>query len=678
MMDETGMNSVERHEQSVKRVRSLCDMHRVPCGEIKDLDELIATIRENRHFAMDFWALVGDLSARERGTFSDDEMLEVVVEASAGLQVSSVPHAQRAKVEQLRQLLAGVDVGRPADLPDPISEPEDALLAVYRNKDRDKARFTKPGPPVVVLPDRVAGTMRVGARVRLTGTDDAWVARRSIGEALSRLERTSTELREQLAAIDEQLVEEKAESAVAADVGDAAPIETEAETTIEPGAEASVSEAEIARDPHATEPAQVEHRRLVPEPREVVRQPNHISQPNHVISREQKPVSVESSEAIAAREILMRALESRKETQNVGPESGSSAWSRQAGPVNPRTDAEIGKPATESSRSARQNEMEREAEVFAPRPPHTLSQRGLATPREDEGPPATVPLSRYAREVSKRSSRGVAVAAVLLVILALTGGGAFFFLKTESGQDAAAKLGPALREQYDGFVVRLGALKREASGNNSSTTSENEPVVKPAPEATTATVPTNGSTSTTRNSTQGIATPAQPAAPPVAPADNRLPMQPSRQNTAAATPNVDTNATTSDPASRREREPVAARSRGVEPLTEPTGEGLVADANTVRVPASVMEANLVASRVPAYPEAAKAEGIQGPVVMETVISRSGTVDHVRVIEGDRQLRSAAEEAVLKWRFRPYFVNGQPVDVVTMVRVEFRLGSGSSR
>ena len=186
-MDETGMNSVERHEQSVKRVRSLCDMHRVPCGEIKDLDELIATIRENRHFAMDFWALVGDLSARERGTFSDDEMLEVVVEASAGLQVSSVPHAQRAKVEQLRQLLAGVDVGRPADLPDPISEPEDALLAVYRNKDRDKARFTKPGPPVVVLPDRVAGTMRVGARVRLTGTDDAWVARRSIGEALSRL-----------------------------------------------------------------------------------------------------------------------------------------------------------------------------------------------------------------------------------------------------------------------------------------------------------------------------------------------------------------------------------------------------------------------------------------------------------------------------------------------------------
>jgi TonB family protein len=90
-----------------------------------------------------------------------------------------------------------------------------------------------------------------------------------------------------------------------------------------------------------------------------------------------------------------------------------------------------------------------------------------------------------------------------------------------------------------------------------------------------------------------------------------------------------------------------------------------------------MEANLVASRVPAYPEFAKAEGIEGPVVMEAVISKSGAVDHVRVIEGDRHLRSAAEEAVLKWRYRPYFVNGRAVDVATVIRVDFRL-RGASR
>ena len=85
-----------------------------------------------------------------------------------------------------------------------------------------------------------------------------------------------------------------------------------------------------------------------------------------------------------------------------------------------------------------------------------------------------------------------------------------------------------------------------------------------------------------------------------------------------------------------------------------------------------MEANLVTSRVPAYPEYAKAEGIEGRVVMEAVISKSGTVDHVRVIEGDRHLRGAAEDAVLKWRYRPYTVNGRAVDVATVIRVDFRL------
>jgi TonB family protein len=89
-----------------------------------------------------------------------------------------------------------------------------------------------------------------------------------------------------------------------------------------------------------------------------------------------------------------------------------------------------------------------------------------------------------------------------------------------------------------------------------------------------------------------------------------------------------------------------------------------------------MEANLVASRVPAYPEYAKAEGIEGPVVMEAVISKTGMVDHVRVIEGDRHLRSAAADAVLRWRYKPYTVNGRPVDVATVVRVDFRLNSAS--
>jgi TonB family protein len=92
----------------------------------------------------------------------------------------------------------------------------------------------------------------------------------------------------------------------------------------------------------------------------------------------------------------------------------------------------------------------------------------------------------------------------------------------------------------------------------------------------------------------------------------------------------------------------------------------------VNVPASVMQENLISSRVPAYPDAAKAQGIQGTVMMRAIISKNGTVGHLQVIDGDPLLRGAATEAVSRWRYRPYTLNGSPVEVATTVRVDFRL------
>lgn len=85
-----------------------------------------------------------------------------------------------------------------------------------------------------------------------------------------------------------------------------------------------------------------------------------------------------------------------------------------------------------------------------------------------------------------------------------------------------------------------------------------------------------------------------------------------------------------------------------------------------------MEENLVASRVPIYPDNARAMRIEGPVVVETMITKSGTVAYARAISGDPSLRTAAEAAVSKWRYKPYTHNGRAVDVVTQVRLVFRL------
>jgi TonB family protein len=83
-----------------------------------------------------------------------------------------------------------------------------------------------------------------------------------------------------------------------------------------------------------------------------------------------------------------------------------------------------------------------------------------------------------------------------------------------------------------------------------------------------------------------------------------------------------------------------------------------------------MEANLIVSRVPAYPEAAKVSRVAGHVVMQAIISEDGSVKRVHVTEGDSRLRAAAVEAVYKWRYRPYLVDGQPTEVTTTITVDF--------
>ncbi|WP_433963971.1 energy transducer TonB [Tunturiibacter gelidiferens] len=56
--------------------------------------------------------------------------------------------------------------------------------------------------------------------------------------------------------------------------------------------------------------------------------------------------------------------------------------------------------------------------------------------------------------------------------------------------------------------------------------------------------------------------------------------------------------------------------------------------------------------------------------MQAIISKKGTVENLRVIKGHHLLRGAATSAVRTWRFRPYLINGVPVEVATIVSVDF--------
>ena len=93
----------------------------------------------------------------------------------------------------------------------------------------------------------------------------------------------------------------------------------------------------------------------------------------------------------------------------------------------------------------------------------------------------------------------------------------------------------------------------------------------------------------------------------------------------------------------------------------------------VRVSQGVTTGMLIHRVIPRYPSLARTARIQGQVVLDAVISKSGTIEKLKLASGPPMLAPAAIEAVKDWRYRPYLLNGQPVEVETKITVNFSLG-----
>jgi protein TonB len=84
------------------------------------------------------------------------------------------------------------------------------------------------------------------------------------------------------------------------------------------------------------------------------------------------------------------------------------------------------------------------------------------------------------------------------------------------------------------------------------------------------------------------------------------------------------------------------------------------------------EGDLVRKILPTYPPLARAARLQGQVVLQAVISKQGAIENLRVLSGHPMLVPAAIEAVRQWRYRPYVLNSEPVEVETQITVKFSL------
>ena len=94
----------------------------------------------------------------------------------------------------------------------------------------------------------------------------------------------------------------------------------------------------------------------------------------------------------------------------------------------------------------------------------------------------------------------------------------------------------------------------------------------------------------------------------------------------------------------------------------------------VHLAARAVEANLIHDVPPTYPPEAGRERIQGSVVLQAVIGKDGAVKDVRVESGLPILAQAAVEAVKQWRYRPYLLNGEPVEVDSRITINFTMSN----
>ena len=95
----------------------------------------------------------------------------------------------------------------------------------------------------------------------------------------------------------------------------------------------------------------------------------------------------------------------------------------------------------------------------------------------------------------------------------------------------------------------------------------------------------------------------------------------------------------------------------------------------LRVSSGVAAGMLVLQIKPQYPRLAMQARVQGTVVLQAVIGKDGTVRDLHVLSGHPLLAPAAMEAVKKWRYRPYLLNNEPVEVDTQINVNFTLAGG---
>ncbi len=98
----------------------------------------------------------------------------------------------------------------------------------------------------------------------------------------------------------------------------------------------------------------------------------------------------------------------------------------------------------------------------------------------------------------------------------------------------------------------------------------------------------------------------------------------------------------------------------------------------IRVSSGVAEGQIIRRVDPVYPKEARENNIQGDVVLTATISKEGNIINLKLVSGPPLLADAATEAVKQWKYRPYLLDGEPIEIETTVTVRYSQQTASPR
>ncbi len=103
-----------------------------------------------------------------------------------------------------------------------------------------------------------------------------------------------------------------------------------------------------------------------------------------------------------------------------------------------------------------------------------------------------------------------------------------------------------------------------------------------------------------------------------------------------------------------------------------TGSAVKPVLQALTISQGVSQGMVIKKVSPSYPPTAFRMRMEGTVELLATVSKDGNITHVKVISGDSQLAKAASDAVKQWKYKPYQLNGEPVEIQTQVTVNFKL------